>query len=192
MITVSKIMRDELLTRLDRLDEDAALLFDDDRRFHMIIVGGSALILLKTITRATHDVDALNVSHEIYDLLEKYDINTMVGTYVNNFPYNYEDRLVPLKVGGRKIDYYSASLEDIVIAKLYASRPQDIRDITDERVRLSIDWARLEQLALSEDEAAASALNERAYKDFLHSYFEFVERWKPCENSLSEDFSPDM
>lgn len=69
-----------------RLDEDADLLFDDDRRFRMVIVGGSALILLETITRATHDIDALDVSPEIVDLLEKYDINTRVGTFINNFP----------------------------------------------------------------------------------------------------------
>ena len=42
--------KDELLKRLERLDEDADLLFDDDRRFRMVIVGGSALILLETIS----------------------------------------------------------------------------------------------------------------------------------------------
>ena len=66
--------KEDLLERLARLDEDADLLFDDDRRFRMVIVGGSALILLETITRATHDIDALDVSPEIVDLLEKYDI----------------------------------------------------------------------------------------------------------------------
>ena len=44
------------------------------------------MILLETITRATHDIDALDVSSEIADLLEKYDINTRVGTFINNFP----------------------------------------------------------------------------------------------------------
>lgn len=43
--------REDLIERLSRLDEDADLLFDDDRRFRMVIVGGSALILLETITR---------------------------------------------------------------------------------------------------------------------------------------------
>lgn len=74
--------KDDLLERLARLDEDADLLFDDDRRFRMVIVGGSALILLETITRATHDIDALDVSPEIVDLLEKYDINTRAGTFI--------------------------------------------------------------------------------------------------------------
>ena len=39
--------KDDLLERLARLDEDADLMFDDDRRFRMVIVGGSALILLE-------------------------------------------------------------------------------------------------------------------------------------------------
>ena len=80
--------KDDLLERLARLDEDADLMFDDDRRFRMVIVGGSALILLETITRATHDIDALDVSPEIMDLLEKYDINTRVSTFINNFKNN--------------------------------------------------------------------------------------------------------
>ena len=70
--------REDLLERLNRLDEDADLLLDsdDDRRFRLVIAGGSALILLETITRATHDIDALDVSPEIVSLLRKYDINT--------------------------------------------------------------------------------------------------------------------
>ena len=100
--------KEDLLERLARLDEEADLLFDDDRRFRMVIVGGSALILLETITRATHDIDALDVSPEIADLLEKYDINTRVGTFINNFPYNYDERLVPVRLNGRRIDFYTA------------------------------------------------------------------------------------
>ena len=39
-----RFFKEDLLDRLARLDEDADLLFDDDRRFRMGIVGGSALI----------------------------------------------------------------------------------------------------------------------------------------------------
>ena len=151
--------KEDLLYRLARLDEDADLLFDDDRRFKLVIVGGSALILLETITRATHDIDALEASPEIVHLLEKYDINTRVGAFCSNFPYNYDDRLVPILIGGRRIDFYTASLEDVVIAKLYAGRDKDIQDITDERVLRAIDWEKLDHLAKSEEEAQASALN---------------------------------
>ena len=184
--------KEDLLERLARLDEDADLLFDDDRRFRMVIVGGSALILLETITRATHDIDALDVSPEIMDLLEKYDINTRVSTFINNFPYNYDERLVPVKVDGRRIDFYTASLEDIVIAKLYSGRPTDVQDIIDPKVIEMIDWNRLEYLAKSEEEAQASAINPFRYREFLDSYERYVERWCPCENSHSEGFSLSM
>lgn len=172
----------DLLERLARLDEDADLLFDDDCRFAMVIVGGSALILLETITRATHDIDALNVSSELIDLLEKYDINTRVATFINNFPYNYLDRLVPVRLNGRRIDFYTASLEDIVIAKLYSGRATDMQDVIDPGVLKKIDWDRLDHLATAEDEASASALNEFRYAEFLDTYKTYVERWRPCES----------
>lgn len=41
---MNSLMKDDLLKRLVRLDEDADLMFDDDKRFSMVIVGGSALI----------------------------------------------------------------------------------------------------------------------------------------------------
>ena len=189
---MSGFFKQDLLERLARLDEDADLLFDDDRRFRMVIVGGSALILLETITRATHDIDALDVSPEIVDLLEKYDINTRVGTFINNFPYNYDERLVPVRLNGQRIDFYTASLEDIVIAKLYSGRETDVHDIIDPRVLREIDWDRLEHLATAEDEAKASSLNEFRYAEFLDNYRTYVRRWRDCENSLSEDFSLSM
>jgi hypothetical protein len=178
--------KDGLLERLAQLDEDADLLFDDDRRFRLVIVGGSALILLETILRATHDIDALEASSEIVHLLERYDINTRVATFINNFPYNYEDRLVLLKKGSR-IDFYTASLEDIVVAKLYSARPSDRQDVIDPGVLNALDWEVLEHLALAEDEARASALNDRSYAEFKASYDEYVRRFRPCENSHSED-----
>lgn len=173
---------EDLLECLARLDEDADLMFDADRRFRMVIVGGSALILLGTITRTTHDIDALNVSPEIMDMLEKYDINTRVSTFIYNFPYNYDERLVPVKVDGRRIDFYTASLEDIVIAKLYFGRPTDVQDIIDPKVIEMIDWDRFGYLAKSEEEAQASAMNPFHYREFLDSYERYVERWCPCGN----------
>lgn len=183
--------RTGILERLERLDEDADLLFDDDRRFRMIIVGGSALILLETITRATHDIDALDTDPAIRDLLEKYDVNMRVSTFVNNFPYNYDDRLVPV-YAGRRINFYTASLEDVVIAKLYSAREKDKQDIRDENVLKAIDWEQLDYLATAEGETQASALNEFQYREFLDSYRDYVKECRPCENLPSEDFSLSM
>jgi hypothetical protein len=172
---------DDLIERLLRLDEDAALLDNSDARFHLVIVGGGALILWEYVSRATHDIDALDASQKIQSLLAKYDINTRVAAFMNNFPYNYETRLRPLPIKGKKIDFYTASLEDIVIAKLYSPRDTDLFDIETARVRKDIDWELLETLALADDEAKGSALNEQNYQDFLQNYQKYIERFRPCE-----------
>lgn len=173
------MLRDDLLERLERLDEDAYLLYPGEKRFHLVIVGGSALILLEVISRSTLDIDAINVSGEIRGLLGRYDINCDVQTYINNFPYNYEDRLNPLPIQGKKIDFYTASLEDIVIAKLFSYRDTDRQDIIKDTVVKALDWALLDQIVRSEEEVKKNALNERNYQDFLFDYEEYVRRYKP-------------
>lgn len=169
----------DLYERLKRLDEDAALLYDDARRLRLTIVGGSALILLEVISRATLDMDALEASPELLKLMERYDINCRVQTYINNFPYNFEDRLKKVPIEGKKIDFYTASLEDIVIAKLFSAREVDRQDIISEKVLQNIDWNRLEHLAMAEDELKASVLNDKNYAEFLVNYEEYVRRYRP-------------
>ena len=173
--------RDEMIRRLQALDEEVDLLYPDVERIRMVIVGGGALVLMEYLSRSTHDVDVLSVSHQIQDLMLKYDINTMVQTYINNFPYNYEDR-IKLMLSGKKIDYYTGALEDIIIAKLYSYRDTDISDITAPAVLKDIDWDLLHHLATSEDEAKASALNEYRYREFLEKYNEFERTYRPCAN----------
>ena len=77
---------EDIRRRLERLDEDASLLLDGDDTYQMLIVGGSALILLGKLSRATHDIDALTVPRELYSLLDKYDINTRVERTSTIFP----------------------------------------------------------------------------------------------------------
>ncbi|MCL1873075.1 MAG: DUF6036 family nucleotidyltransferase [Clostridiales bacterium] len=176
-----KLTRDELMKRLLRLDEDADLSLDPDERCHLVIVGGGALIIQRYIIRATHDLDAISVSPKLLSLLEKYDINCRVQTFINNFPYNYEDRLVPL-FQGRKIDFFTASLEDMVIAKLYSRRPVDQSDVEAEEVLKNLNWDLLDKLATDDDEAKASVLNERNYADFMVNYENYIRRFCPCGN----------
>ena len=175
--------RNDILERLDKLDMEAFVTLDTPCMYRMVIVGGSGLVLLETITRATQDIDALEASPEIRHLLGKYDANLRVSTYINNFPYNYEDRLHVLPVGGRKVVFYTASLEDIVIAKLYSFRESDRQDLVSDEVLRELDWERLAHLALDENEAKASALNERAYRDFLYDYGQYVKRYGPHERT---------
>ena len=172
--------REEILDRLRRIDEEASLMFDMTDRIHMIIVGGGALVLMEYLTRSTHDIDVLQVSHQIQDLMAQYDMNMQVQSYMNNFPYNFEDRAVPVKeIQGKLIDFYTAALEDIVIAKLYSIRDTDSLDITSPNVVNHIDWDLLRQLATSEDEAKANALNETRYNEFLDSYYDYERKYRP-------------
>ncbi len=173
------MLRDDLMKRLERLDEDAYLLYPGEERFRLVIVGGSALILLEVISRSTLDIDAIHASREILGLLERYDINCDVQTYINNFPYNYEDRLKPLPIRGKKIDFFTASLEDIVIAKLFSYRDTDRQDIIKDTVVQALDWDLLDRIVRSDEEVRLNALNERNFQDFLFNYEEYVRRYRP-------------
>lgn len=179
---MGKMILDDLRKRLERLDEDADLMIDNNDRYQMVIVGGSAFILLGKLTRATHDIDALSVPKELYSLLGKYDINTDVEAYIDNFPYNFQDRLQPLPFGDKKVQFYTPSLEDLVIAKLCSFRDTDKADVESEAVRNSLDWDLLEHLATDEDELRASILYDWRYRDFYIRYQAYVERWRPCES----------
>lgn len=173
------MLKQDMIERLLRLDEEADLLFDGEEHFRLVIVGGGALILMECLSRATHDIDALNASGKIRGLLDKYDINCDVQTYINNFPYNYEDRLIKLDIASRKIDYFTVSLEDIVIAKLFSYRDSDIADVESETVLKRLDWVKLQALIENEDEIKRNALNERCYQDFRYNYENYVRRCKP-------------
>ena len=50
---MGKMILDDLCKRLERLDEDADLMIDNNDHYQMVIVGGSAFILLGKLTRAT-------------------------------------------------------------------------------------------------------------------------------------------
>ena len=175
------LTRNELISRLKDMDKEAFLSFQGDDKFQVIIVGSSALILPHYIERKTMDIDSIYVSSELYPLLEKYDFNTRAESYINCLPYNFEDR-IDLYLEGRKINYFIPSLEDIVIAKLCASRPEDKQDILSKKVLDNINWEQLEYLATDEGELKAASMNETRYKDFLYDYDEYVRRCRPCEN----------
>jgi hypothetical protein len=171
------LYRKELLERLDRLDEEASLMFDSSQRFHMVLVGGSALVLLEHIVRATHDIDVLEAPRELADLLGAYDIDTQVSAYICNFPYNYQERLIDLDVGKRRIDYSCVSLEDIVIAKLHGMRAQDIQDITSRKVLDAVDWDLLEEVR-EEMKLSALSTESMSYRDFIFAYDDYLEKYR--------------
>mgnify|MGYP007096547360 CR=1 FL=1 len=176
------MLQSDLVERLLRLDEDADLLFDSANRFRIVIVGGSAFILLERLSRSTHDIDVLSVPQALFGLLAKYDINAKAEAYIFNFPYNFEDRLVQVPIKTQKIDFFTPCLEDLVIAKLCSHRDTDLADVENPTVRENLDWDLLDYLAHSENEAKASAMNDRCYQEFLIRYETYVRRWHSCEN----------
>ena len=90
-----------------------------------------------------------------------------------------EDRL-ELIWSGKSIDYYTPSLEDIVISKLCAGRPEDINDMIE--VADHINWEKLEHLAKADGELRANILSDNSYFNFLGNFEEFEKRYRPCRN----------
>ena len=177
-----ELQYDDLVMRLKRLDEDASLIDHSEDRLHLVIVGGGALILQRFAERATSDIDALYVSPILMELLQKYDINTRVNAYIDSFPYNFEDRLKKLPIDGNKIDFFAASLEDVVIAKLHSNRNKDMQDIQSSTILQNINWNILEKLALAENESQASSFSRLRHNEFLHAYHKYVQEFKPCDS----------
>lgn len=171
-----KLSKADMSERLEKLDRDAFLLHPDDEMFSLIVVGGSALILGDYTQNVTKDIDVLSATRDLYELFWKYDMNGDVAAYMNSFPLNYEDRLV-LLMRGKKIMFYSPSLEDLVISKLCGGRPTDFEDLN--VVADRVDWDLLEKLASSEDELKANIMNESNYFYFMENYKDYVERYKP-------------
>ena len=174
-----EMYKDDMLNRMQRLDRRASLEFKGLGRFQVVIVGGGMLVLRGYITRSTADIDILDADSRLYDLMELYDMNGRVNAYMNSFPYNYEDR-IDLVWSGIKIDYFTASLEDIVISKICAGRERDIIDISE--ISDKINWEILERLSKDEDELRLIKMSDRDYMNFEATYEEVERRLRPCEN----------
>ncbi|MCL1805252.1 MAG: DUF6036 family nucleotidyltransferase [Clostridiales bacterium] len=176
---MAEMFGDVIQNRMKLFDERVALEYSSDGRFMVVIVGGGVLVLRGYISRSTDDIDILKADHRIYSLMEMYDMNGHVNAYINHFPFNYEDR-IELFWAGQKVDFYIASLEDIVISKLCSYRGDDLEDAN--LVANYVDWDLLEKLALGDNELKASILNDRIYNDFLYNYNNYVKRFRLCED----------
>jgi len=171
--------KDDIQDRMRRLDLRVSLEFEGTGRFGVTIIGGGMLVLRGYITRATDDIDILEADKRLYGLMELYDMNGRANAYINSFPFNYEDR-VRLEWSGKKIDYFTASLEDVVIAKLCGSRDKDWEDLN--VVADYIDWSILEKLATDEDELRNIKMSDREYFFFNENYKDFERKYRPCVN----------
>ena len=141
----------------------------------VVIVGGSALMLRDLTSRpATHDVDVLEADAELERIFSHYPaINASVAAHADEIPYNFESRLTRLDLPTQLIDYLTPSLEDLVVMKLYAWRPNDIADLTSSALLAALDWELLEHLVYDEDESRASTLSERRWHEMTLAYEQF-------------------
>lgn len=171
------MQREEILHRLDSLDREASLVLGRQKHYRMILLGGSALVLQRWVSRSTMDIDAVSVPHDLIALMGKYDINMRAEAFCDHIPFYFEDRLAPLSVGGRVIDFYTLSLEDLVITKLCSVRDTDWRDTEEDSVIKNLDWNLLETLATSSDELRASIGSDREYSEFLGRFQDYKEKY---------------
>lgn len=140
------LQKTDIIKRLLQVDKDMCLLDSSSDIFTCVIVGGSALVLLDKIYRSTHDIDSIDASNEIKPLLDAYNINMNVNAYRVNFPDNYLDRIIKVDIPTTKVNFFTLSLEDLVVSKLCSMREKDIEDLENELVYKSLNWELLDEL----------------------------------------------
>lgn len=167
----------DIIDRLQRLDEDVELTFCDDTEFKCYIVGGGALIIMGYVLRSTHDIDVLEtLPKTLQSLFAKYNMNCDVAAYGDNFPLGYEDRAIGVAIKTYRVKFFTLSLEDLVISKLCTTRhEQDDTDIESEKVINSINWDMLDCLAQSMRNSMISSQN---YTNFVYNYNQYVRKFK--------------
>lgn len=174
------MLKERLQELLLNIDEEVGLTIGArDPKPALVIVGGAAFLLRDiTVRQATHDVDVLQADEELRAILANYpEVNGRVAAFSDQIPYNFEDRLTRLDIGTQAIDILTPSVEDLVVMKLYAQRPNDLQDIDGAVSSGKLDWRVLEHLVMDDDEAAASCLSERRYGELVRAYEALKARW---------------
>lgn len=165
--------RNDLKKLLLDIDEEAFLLLGALSVKPRVVIVGGAAFLLRDITprKVTHDVDIYEAADAVADILANYPaLNGAVAAYCDNIPYNFEDRLVPLDLDTKVVEFVTPSVEDLVVMKLYADRPNDIQDVDGAARSGSVDWGLLEKLVYDKNEAMASSLSDVRYKQMTEAY----------------------
>lgn len=178
--------KERLVELLLTMDEEATLLLGtDSQRFPVVIVGGSAFLLHDLTNRpATHDVDVLSCHAALRGVLANYSaVNQAVAAYADQIPYNFEDRLLRLNLPTETIDFLTPSVEDLAVMKLYGWRPNDQQDLESPAMLDAIDWEKLDRLVSDPDEAMASALSPRRYREMTSVYEDYARRHGHAPNA---------
>ncbi len=163
------------------IDEEASLLIGDvSVRPRVVIVGGAAFMLRDLTDRTiTHDIDVFQAEDIVANILFQYpEVNGRVAAFSDQIPYGFEDRLISLNLNTKAIDFVTPTTEDLIVMKLYSMRPNDIQDIDNAADKKLIDWDFLENLVYNKDEARASILSEKRYKEMIQAFENYKKRKK--------------
>ena len=98
--------------------------------FDIYIIGGSACILGEYTTRATLDIDFIDLGYpakygKVFSLLRDYDMLEYQSTILSP---TYQKRAIKLKEFNY-INVYILSKEDVVVSKIIRLAPKDIEDL---------------------------------------------------------------
>ncbi len=166
--------REELFSRLLAFDRDAFLTYGSSKiKYECYIVGGGAMLIMGLIPRATHDIDVLRcTAYELISLMPKYDMNMNVTAHIGCFADDYSSRAEKIDLDTKLIDFYTLSLEDLVVSKLASGREQDFEDIHQPAVVQKIDWDKLDELIDLAIEGMVGDYSARELRDFYNDYKE--------------------
>jgi hypothetical protein len=118
------------------------------------------------------DVDVLELSTEVEELFAGFDFNTRVKAVLDCFPYNYEDRLELVDIPSKSIRYFTPSIEDLIVSKLYAYREKDIEDLRKIKDSKQYNKELLDKVVI---EARESAITDRRYLEMVDLYIAFFK-----------------
>lgn len=122
------MIKDNLIEVLSEMEEVTKLFKLEP--FEIYIIGGSACILGEYTTRATLDIDFVDLGYpakygKVFSLLRDYDMLEYQSTILSP---TYKNRAIKLK-DFKYINVYILSREDVVISKIIRLAPKDLEDL---------------------------------------------------------------
>ena len=158
-----------IISRLEQLDNDLLSILGDKKRVELIIVGGSALMLLGLVgdARMTTDIDILEAERQVESLLERYDMNQYVSTFRFRLPEKWPERRQRIPFSGITLEVFAPSNEDLAIMKLDAYREIDQCDLREMIQNNEIDLTKLQSIIIDDTELRINYDNESDWETFL-------------------------
>ena len=122
------MIKDNLISVLHEMEEVTKLFKLEP--FDIYIIGGSACILGEYTTRATMDIDFIDLGYpskygKAFSLLRDYDMLEYESTILSP---TYKNRAIKLE-GFEHINVYILSKEDVAISKIIRLAEKDIEDL---------------------------------------------------------------